>query len=353
MSDDEAAPVALYNHCPGFTKRLRHNASATPLPNPHPRTTSLMHILSYVVINPNNGPLNTSDPSGQNGGYCNVHTDSSYIPHGCNRDWTTHLAALNKLDNAQTLGYVYTEYGARPIDDIKADIAEWAAWESAPTWKLGASANISIAGLWFDEIGTDPSNGTLVEELVAYANATFAARPKADEREYTVVLNAGPVPDAAYEAQLFGLADAVVTKETCYTSDPAAAGVTGDCPPPYAPFEVSALTPGNGLPHDSALLPQTVVIVHQFIGPPVATFAELRAQVEGVVALGVHSTYFTSGSWHQTTIAPATIENVGLLLSQANAAANAAARSVGGCSWVCWLPWLCAIWQLQHVLAYW
>ncbi|KAJ4424199.1 hypothetical protein N0V82_001065 [Gnomoniopsis sp. IMI 355080] len=307
------------------------------------------HLHFYVVINPNNGPLNTSDPSGDNGGYCNVYSNPDYIPHGCNRDWTTHLATINKLSNAQTLGYVYTSYGARDSADVKADIAEWAAWDKAPTWTEGQKVDISIHGLWFDEIGTDPGNSTEIADLITYANATFDARDDGDssDRGYTVVLNAGTIPNATYEAELFGMSSAVVTKETCYTNDPAASNVSWDCPMPYTPFDYTNLTSGNGLPHDSAFLPQTVVIVHQFVGPPTATLQTLQEQIEGVAGLGLHSTYFTSGSWHQTILEPATIGSVGKIL----AVINGAVRSTDGYIWVRWVPWVCMLLGLQQTWA--
>lgn len=303
----------------------------------------------YVVVNPNSGPKNTSDPTGFNGGYCSADGDPNYIPHGCNRDWTTHLAAINKLKNAQTLGYVWTQYGLRDADDVRADIAEWAAWDRAPTWTAGETADISIHGLWFDEVGKDPNNQTTYLDLVTYANETFAEsknekrktrRSNDDDDDYTVVLNAGPVANATYEAQLFRMASAVVTKETCYTTDAAAHNATWDCPAPYAPFAYASLTAGNGLPHDSAFLPQTVVIVHQFVGPPVATMDTLQEQIDGVVGLGLHSTYFTGGSWHQTTVAPATIGNVGKLLAQANGAARSGLPGYG-LGLVGWIPLIC------------
>lgn len=296
----------------------------------------------YLVINPNSGPSNTSDPSGFNGGYCQVYNDTNYIPHGCNRDWTTHLASLNKRSNAQTIGYVYTSYGARALDDVKADILEWAEWATAPTWTEGAEANIKMHGLWFDEIGSDSGNYSYYQELVTYANETFASAGPKNRGAYTVVLNAGPVPNATYEAQLFHLASAVVTKETCYTSDPAASGVTWDCPAPYTPFAVANLSAGHGLPHDPALLPQTVVIVHQFTGPPNATVQMLQDQIDGVVELGLHSTYFTSGSWHNTTLEPATIGAVGDMLNVANgnAAAGGWFAMMGRAQvWLSWIPW--------------
>lgn len=315
----------------------------------------------YVVINPNSGPKNTSDPTGFNGGYCQVYNDTNYIPHGCNRDWTTHLASINERNNAQTIGYVYTSYGARDIDEVKADILEWSEWASEPTWTAGEDANIKMHGLWFDEIGADPGNYSYYQELITYANETFTGSSSSSSKSkkrsssssssssrgaYTVVLNAGPVANATYEAQLFHMASAVVTKETCYTADPAASGVSWDCPMPYTPFDVADLSAGNGLPHQHAFLPQTVVIVHQFVGPPNATVQMLQDQIDGVVGLGLHSTYFTSGSWHNTTIEPATIGTVGEMLNVANGngAAGGLVAMMGMAVWVSWIPWTACLW---------
>lgn len=302
------------------------------------------HTHFYIIINPNNGPRNISDPSGFNGGFCQVYNNSDYIPHGCNRDWTTHLAAINKHHNAQTIGYVYTRYGERPAEEVKADILEWSQWHKEPTWNEGETADISIHGLWFDEVGGSSGNTSGYLDLIQYANQTFKANGSKRGR-YSVILNSGPVSDPSYEADLFNMASAVVTKETCYTSDADSLGVDWDCPEPYSPFEVGSLTAGNGLPHDSAFLPQTVVIVHQFRGPPTATIQMLTEQIEGVVNLGLHSTYFTSGSWHNTTMIPATIENVSKILSIAN---NAVRSTSGYATWRMWLPWLCALLNIQR-----
>lgn len=295
----------------------------------------------YLVINPNSGPKNTSDPSGFNGGYCNVAADPNYIPHGCNRDWTTHLAALSALPNAQAIGYVYTAYGNRPLDDVKADVLEWSQWARAPTWSAGQDdVDIQMHGLWFDEIGADSANYSYLHDLVTYANESFADSHD-DDDDYTVVLNAGPVANATYEAQLFHMASAVVTKETCYTDDPAASGVSWDCPEPYTPFDVASLEAGNGLPHDAKFLPQAVVIVHQFTGPPNVTVQMLQDQINGVVDLGIHSTYFTSGSWHNTTIEPATIEQVGSILTMANrnGAPGGLVAVMTMTGWFVWFTW--------------
>lgn len=301
------------------------------------------HLHFYIIINPNNGPRNTSDSTGYNGGFCQVYDNADYIPHGCNRDWTTHIGAISKLSNAQTIGYVYTDYGRRPLDDVKADILEWSQWEKEPTWNAGKKADISIHGLWFDEVGASSGNASGYLEMVQYANDTFKAKGSKRGR-YSVILNAGPVSDLSYEADLFNMSSAVVTKETCYTSDPAALGVSWDCPEPYSPFDFTALTAGSGLPHNPDFLPQTVVIVHQFRGPPTATLQTLTEQIGGVVNLSLHSTYFTSGSWHNTTMMPATIGNVSRILSEA----NSAGRSTNGfVTWGMWVTWICAFLNIQ------
>ncbi|KUI67755.1 Spherulin-4 [Cytospora mali] len=301
------------------------------------------HMHFFVIINPNNGPRNTSDPTGFNGGFCQVYNNTDYIPHGCNRDWTTHMSAISKLSNAQTIGYVYTDYGQRPAEEVKADILEWSQWDKQPTWEAGKTADISVHGIWFDEVGTTSGNYSDYLELVQYANETFQAKGSKRGR-YSVILNSGPVQDPTYEAELFSMSSAVVTKETCYTSDPASLGVSWDCPEPYSPFEFAALTAGSGLPQNPAFLPQTVVLVHQFRGPPTATIQTLREQIEGVVSLGVHSTYFTSGSWHNTTMMPATIGNVSRILSVAN---NARRSTNGYVKWGIWVPWICTFLNIQ------
>ncbi|POS77825.1 hypothetical protein DHEL01_v203766 [Diaporthe helianthi] len=326
-STDVMVPLYVYPGNNTWTNPNWEAAVDAIKDNPH------MHF--YVIINPNNGPQNTSDPSGFNEGYCNVENDD-YIQHGCNRDWTTHLADITKLSNAQTIGYVYTGYGQRPADEVKADILEWSRWDTAPTWDANKDVDISIHGLWFDEIGSSSVNASLYQDLVTFANETFDAKGS-DKGKYTVVLNAGHVVDPDYETQLFNMASAVVTKETCYTTDPEADGVSWDCPMPYTPFEAAKLATGNGLPHNSAFLPQSVVIVHQFRGPTNASVQMLTAQIDAVVDLGFHSTYFTSGSWHTTTSEPATIGNVAKILSEANVAPTSAYPSTGALrtTWAC------------------
>lgn len=119
--------LPLYAGPGGSTTSAEWNATIDAV-----RRNPDMHF--YVVINPNNGPKNTSSPG--NGGGCNVHTNEkpgdfdAYIEHGCNRDYSTNIAKLNALPNVQTVGYIYTRYGDqsnRSIAEIQEDIAEWYA----------------------------------------------------------------------------------------------------------------------------------------------------------------------------------------------------------------------------------
>ncbi|KAH6843210.1 Spherulation-specific family 4-domain-containing protein [Chaetomium sp. MPI-CAGE-AT-0009] len=273
----------------------------------------------YVVINPNSGPKNTSSPG--NMGSCNLWNatdpnDPDYLEHGCNRDWSTNVHILNQFQNVQTLGYIATGYGnvdRRSIEQIEEDIAEWAAWDIARTWNLNEVGNISIHGLWFDEAGITLGNRTEYLALTSYARQVFTTTGPSPRHQFSIVMNPGSNPDQNYEDDLFGMADAVVVRETCWTSVASA-----DCPPPYEPFDYATLRNGFGLPYNELYRNKTVVLVHQVRGPPAANNQTLYEQVKGVVGLGLHSTYFTSGNWSETRLLPASVGVVAESLSRAN-----------------------------------
>ncbi|KAM7192973.1 Spherulin-4 [Rhypophila sp. PSN 637] len=282
----------------------------------------------YVVINPNNGPKNTSSPG--NGGSCNL-AGPDYIEHGCNKDYSTNLARINALPNAQTVGYIYTRYGDqnnRSIDSIKEDIAEWALWDNATTWNFNEIANISIHGLWFDETGTTIGNRSEYEELTSYARDVFATTGPSPRNQFSIIMNPGSNPQTDYEPFLFAMADAVVTRETCWTSVPSdPSDPYGDCLGDYTPYDYREMYQGlgnrtAGLPDDPALNSKAVVIVHQVVDPPEANNQTLYEQILGTVRLGVHSAWFTSGNWSQETRLPASVGVVSEFFSRANREVN-------------------------------
>jgi len=299
----------------------------------------------FVVINPNSGPKSTSDPEGANRGSCNTIKPPETHPyckdalvHGCNLDWSTKVAELNGLPNVHTIGYVYSRYGHekdeewlpknprqwRTRKEIMDDIDEWAAWDTACTWS-SSSANIKINGIWFDETGVDKGNITEFTEMVTYARQAF-------KRPITIVLNPGSNLNNSdlgdgrnYEEAMFGLADAVVLRETCYTNDPSTSiepDGRQDCPGNYNAFDYNTLADGNGMPFHPNLRSKSVVLVHQFHGPPGPGDAgALRTQVSGLVSKwGPHSALFTTRSWHSTTIGPADIGSFSDILAEANKA---------------------------------
>ncbi|KAH6655068.1 Spherulation-specific family 4-domain-containing protein [Truncatella angustata] len=248
----------------------------------------------YLVVNPSNGPTNsTPDP------YFNY-------THGYNTDWTTGVAKLNNLANAQTIGYVSTSYNNgknnRTREAVIADIDNWSQWKEQQS-DNSPNANISIHGIWFDETSVDRENYEFYQNLTAHARQAFNA---SEAPQYTSVLNTGVAPDPAYERELFDLADVVVTRETCwqYNSTENAA----ECPMPYVHYDVATLKNSSGLPNHTDLYPKASVIVHYVRPEPAVDATILADQIKRTVELGIHSLYFTSAKlWNMTTIGPATV----------------------------------------------
>ncbi|KAJ7653520.1 Spherulation-specific family 4, partial [Mycena rosella] len=71
----------------------------------------------YVIVNPDSGP----GP-----------TDTNY---------QAAVAALRTYANVLLVGYVYTSYGARPLDQVQQDIETYVGWPPAS----------GLAGIFFDE----------------------------------------------------------------------------------------------------------------------------------------------------------------------------------------------------------
>ncbi|KAK8038279.1 Spherulation-specific family 4 [Apiospora phragmitis] len=292
---------------PGGTTMSVQWAAVVDAAHSHPD----MHF--YVVINPNSGPKNTSGPGAGDISNCSP-TGVDYIPHGCDKDWSTNVGRLNQVSNIQTLGYVYARYGhtdRRSVEKIEEDIKEWADWDLEAGWGSSQPSNISIHGIWFDETGVDKGNETEFRQLTDYARQVFNA--KTDRGQFDIVMNPGSNPAADYEQALFDMADAVVTRETCWTTT-----VGDECPTPYTAYNWTGITCGDGAPFSQALNSKAVVVVHEFHDPPEATNATLLEQIRGTVRQGFHSAYFTSGSYANTTIEPASIGNVAEFFSLAN-----------------------------------
>jgi hypothetical protein len=269
----------------------------------------------YLVINPSNGPTNRSDP------YNNLDV-------GYNINWVQGVDALNKEPNAVTIGYVSTAYNnasKRTEKMIQDDIDNWSKW---PTQKTvdGANYNISIHGIWFDETSGKPEDFAFYQRLTTAAKTAFSGNP------YTSVLNVGVRMDATYEKSLFGLADVVVTRETCW-QEPSDANEE-QCPhkPPnsYTPFDAYKLSDakqGGGLPENTDLYPKASVIVHYVQAPRTVDATVLKDQIAKTVSYGIHSTYFTSAKlWESPSAGPATVGLVSQLIADSQKSTTASRR---------------------------
>ncbi|KAL9066389.1 MAG: hypothetical protein Q9161_007608 [Pseudevernia consocians] len=100
-----------------------------------------------VIVNVNSGPGGTGYP-----------TDQNYI---------TAIKDLNSYPNVQTLGYVDTDFTHRAYSAVVSDIDTYASWSGY------TSANISIAGIFFDDVNNTASNAvnTYMRNASAYAYA--------------------------------------------------------------------------------------------------------------------------------------------------------------------------------------
>ncbi|MCJ1459780.1 hypothetical protein MMC28_010159 [Mycoblastus sanguinarius] len=135
-----------------------------------------------VIINPESGPGTTSYP-----------TDSNYI---------TGISNLNSYPNVITLGYVDTAYTDRAYSSVIADIDVYAEWASY------AKANISIDGIFFDDVGGAESATNVV--LTYYHNASAYAYANIPSAVTPVIFN----PGGLGPTQLFEFCDTMVEFET-------------------------------------------------------------------------------------------------------------------------------------------
>jgi len=119
----------------------------------------------YVIINPSNGPGDSAD--------------SAYVNE------INELNAHSKIP----IGYIYTKWGDRSIDDVKADIDKWLELYSG------------IKGFFVDEAASSADKSEYYTELADYIKS---------KGDYKIVLNPGTKPDAVY----FGIADTVVVYES-------------------------------------------------------------------------------------------------------------------------------------------
>ncbi|KAK2733555.1 spherulin 4-like cell surface [Colletotrichum kahawae] len=244
-----------------------------------------------VIINPLSGPPFASEA-------------------GIKIDWAKWIGQINQRPNTVTLGYISTlgtvQANRRDIAVVKQGVDTYAAWTTTDGWD-GISYDIHIDGIFFDEVNTDPAQLEYYTEVSNYAKAETGI----------VVLNPGvPVNTASYS--LYDFADAILSIETCYTSDPNAP--QDRCPSgTYIPFTPASLT---ALPSGAAQKAKSAVVVHDFYDDwepyQPASLSTLQTDINAIVAQGVHSLYITQWGYNESfTREPASVGTISNLLALA------------------------------------
>ncbi|KAM5349733.1 hypothetical protein ACJ41O_006238 [Fusarium nematophilum] len=220
-----------------------------------------------VVVNPFNGPGPTGKPGNE---------DVNYIAG---------TAKLNSYSNVKTIGYVRTNYGQSPLEELKANITTWSQWSTY------TEADIAIHGIFFDESSAD----------FDYLNEAITFTREAFSDGVTVVCNFGTKAAAEY----YSICDVVVAFESCLNCAEA---------PPYE----SQTTLTNNVP--SGYEGQAAVILNRFTGTSIdgreANQALINEYVDTIEQHGLGWFYFTSADYDTIDAEPATVG--------ANAAALAA-----------------------------
>lgn len=194
-----------------------------------------------VIINVDDGPGGTGYP-----------TDPNYI---------TAIKNLNSYSNVQTLGYVDTNFTHRAYSAVVSDIDTYASWASY------TKANISMAGIFFDDVNNTASSAVNTymrnASAYAYANVPSDVTP--------VVFNPGSLAPTI----LFSYCDTMVEFEnglSLYKNDSTIATIP------------------------SAYRGQSAIIVYN-----TTSTANVKSLVHTMAIDGVEAVYFSADYYYNTT----------------------------------------------------
>ncbi|KND95344.1 Spherulin-4 [Tolypocladium ophioglossoides CBS 100239] len=211
-----------------------------------------------VVIDPANGPGSGGPGNG----------DQNYIAG---------VSRLNGYGNVRTVGYVRTNYGNQPMQDVQNDITAWRNWATY------AAADVSVKGIFFDESSTN--SYSYLSQAIGFARSTFPS-------PITTICNFG----ASASANFYGICDVVIAFESCLNC----AG---------SPQYQSQTTLSANIPR--GFQSQAAIIVHDFSGTAydgTPADANLLSSYESTISRnGVGWSYFCSAGYNTITAGPATV----------------------------------------------
>ncbi|KAJ3499368.1 hypothetical protein NLG97_g403 [Lecanicillium saksenae] len=229
------------------------------------------------------------------------------------RDYAKYLGRINARSNTKLIGYVATGFGARDIAEVKQGVDDYAQWATMLDWD-NKNQNISMHGVFFDEINASASQDARNLEMTNYAKSKLS----------NVVLNPGVSVTTTNES-LWNSATAILNLETCYTKDHDKAydgkppNIVYRCPLGYPPFTPALL---DQLPTDASKVAKSSVVVHDFYetwNPYVpASKSTFETDATAIVKKGVHSFYISQyGYQGNFTMGPASISEVARIAASA------------------------------------
>lgn len=206
---------------------------------------------------------------------------------GYNEDWLSEVPKLNAFPNVHTFGYVHVSYGERATRHVAQDIKHWANWNTYN------EANISVNGIFFDEVPNDAQKKKQKQELkrmglfTRLAKKSFKSIPS-----FEVIFNPGTRVEDGLSHGYFKLADQIIVYEEF------AANYTADAP-----------LANDYVPKGKA--DKSIILLHDFAesGLPGATVGEW---LEAFVEAGLGSVNILNYGYEQSNSsdAPASLGDV-------------------------------------------
>ena len=197
--------------------------------------TKYSNVHWQVVVNPDSGP--------------GALTSAGYP----SADYISGIAKLNTFANVQTLGYVHTSYAAESYSTLTHNISVYANWAS------DTQSNITIDGIFFDEV----SNSNASDVLTYMDNASAYAYATVPTDITPVVFNVG----VRAPWQFFDWADTIIQVENAYST--------------YQNYTtISSFSPSNRT--------QTAIVLHN-----TPSKAPVQSLVHTMIYYGIEATYFT------------------------------------------------------------
>lgn len=226
-----------------------------------------------------------------------INVDSGPGGSAPNSDFAEGTAKLNSYPNVETLGYVHTLFGDASLDEVNKNVSDWYSWNEV------TSSNVSIQGIFFDEVHNtegDDTDVTYMQSLVTSAISTFGSS------QCIRIFNPGSKPE---HLEFYELADYVVVFET-YASEYSASVLSENVPAGYAN--------------------QSAILIPDFAS--VGTATEAESWLQSMVSAGIASAHILNYDYLQSTSTdnPAAIGSIASALAGMQGASSSTSPSSSG-----------------------